>query len=556
MTRRRPVRGGDQLAGVGRPAAQVALGHVAPQLGEEAGLLGGLDALGHHAVAQAVAQADDGRDDGGVAGSPAQPGREAAIDLEDVGFEPGHVGQRRVPGPQVVERHPHTAAPKPGEHRLRGGRRGQQLRLGDLQAEGLAGSDEGAGTGDVGGEAGIGQLAGGHVDAHRDLREAGPAAAPGAHLLGGCLQHPVAHLDHQAALLGHLDEALGSQQAERGVLPPQQRLEAGEPPGAQLDLRLVEEAQLVAADGVQQRRLDVEALVGPVPKRLVEHRDGAAAPDLGQRAGGVGLAQQHGGRNGPAGPPTATPTLAAARISRSATTTGWWSAVSRCEASQRAFSWSFTSSHRMAKASAAKRATVSLLPTARRSRRATSRRTASPPSWPMLSFTTLNRSRFRKSTARVVPDRRAVVVAASTTSVNPARLSRPVSRSCLARWASSRSARTRSVTSTTWEISCWGSPAGLRTTVTERTAHTTVPSGRQHRCSMRKAVEPSSMAWSRRRWLAPTSSPWVIEWKLRPTSSCGSHPRHEANAWFTSRNVPSRALTAMPIGALSRVSQP
>ena len=56
------------------------------------------------------------------------------------------------------------------------------------------------------------------------------------------------------------DEVAGRQQAPLGVLPAHERLDADEPPGRQVDHRLVVDAQLAAVEGAAQRVLDVEAV--------------------------------------------------------------------------------------------------------------------------------------------------------------------------------------------------------------------------------------------------------------------------------------------------------
>ena len=81
---------------------------------------------------------------------------------------------------------------------------------------------------------GLGQLLGRDVDRHRRQRAAasggGPAADPAARPGGSASRSTHgAEVDHQAALLGQVDELRRRQEAARRVLPPHQRLGADRP---------------------------------------------------------------------------------------------------------------------------------------------------------------------------------------------------------------------------------------------------------------------------------------------------------------------------------------
>ena len=92
----------------------------------------------------------------------------------------------------------------------------------------------------------------------------------------------------------------------------------------------------------------------------------------------------------------------------------------------------------MANSSPPSRVIVSTSRTTLRRRSATSHNRRSPTGWPSVSFTVLNRSRSRYSTARLCP-RRTRRRKPATSSRNATRFGRPVSASCRARWLSSHS---------------------------------------------------------------------------------------------------------------------
>ena len=81
----------------------------------------------------------------------------------------------------------------------------------------------------------LGDLLGGDVDRDPGVLPIGLKPGGGT---AGLAQHPGAELDDQAALLGDRDEVVGRDQAPNRVVPPDQRLEAGDPVGAEVDRRL------------------------------------------------------------------------------------------------------------------------------------------------------------------------------------------------------------------------------------------------------------------------------------------------------------------------------
>ena len=145
------ARRADRRAAVGRqqgrrcrrrPSAadEVALQQVAAHGGELPG--GGLvlDALGHDAQAEVVTQVDGAADDGGVAGLAQSPAVKLLSILISSTCQPLQVGQRGVPGAEVVDGDLHAHAPAV-RRRISALRLGvaHQPALGDLEHQPLAG---------------------------------------------------------------------------------------------------------------------------------------------------------------------------------------------------------------------------------------------------------------------------------------------------------------------------------------------------------------------------------------------------------------------------------
>ena len=161
----------------------------------------------------------------------------------------------------------------------------------------MDGVEAGAGQdlGDRGGEVAVGDLARRDVD--RDVERAlvGALLVPLEDLAAGALLDPAAQRLDQAALLGDRDEVGRVELPALGVLPADQRLEAGDLAAGEGDDRLVVEAQLVAFDALAQLALDLEPAQRPGPHLGVEELAAGAAPFLGPVHRRVGVADQHVG---------------------------------------------------------------------------------------------------------------------------------------------------------------------------------------------------------------------------------------------------------------------
>ena len=222
------------------------------------------------------------------------------------------------------------------------------------------------------------------------------------------VEHPAGQVGDQAGALGQRHELAGREQAARRVLPAHERLDADHRAGAQRDLRLVVQDELVLVDRAAQ---------------LGEQRERARAS---RGRGGVVVVDR--AARGRAWPRTSPRRRAAASARRRS--------VHRGRARRRRSASSSTAtprSRRAARARAARAATSATTPrsgrrqqdgelvaaearqrVAARGRRARAARrprcsSSSPWSWPSVSLTSLKRSRSISSSA-------AVAVAASTRS--------------------------------------------------------------------------------------------------------------------------------------------
>ena len=217
------------------------------------------------------------------------------------------VRQRRVAGPEVVEHQPDPELPQPPERADPRLGLVHQHALGDLDLEaariqsGLV--EDGR---DLVDEVRLDELASRQVDRHEQLRTVRPRIAPGSGLPAGGLEHPAAERQDEAGLLGQRDEGDRRHEATYGMLPADERLEADDALGGQVDQRLIVQPKLATLDALTEVVLEVDPL-----DRLVGHR----RLEQGVALGRVRLRPDHGDfrlaqhlvRRGPARPPQGDP---------------------------------------------------------------------------------------------------------------------------------------------------------------------------------------------------------------------------------------------------------
>jgi hypothetical protein len=118
------------------------------------------------------------------------------------------------------------------------------------------------------------------IDRHRQRRVA-DLLLPVGQILGGALHGEQAELDDQAAALGNGMKSPGGIMPRRGMVPAEQRLEAGDAAVLQPHDRLVGEREFLALDGAAQVRFELQAVGADGAEGRAERLDAVAAETLG-----------------------------------------------------------------------------------------------------------------------------------------------------------------------------------------------------------------------------------------------------------------------------------
>jgi len=162
------------------------------------------------------------------------------------------VGERGIARPEVVDGDPHAERLDRFEALRRVLDMAHQLRLGDLEGERIRLQPAvGEGFRDVGDDLVVVELTPRDVDSDLDAVTGG---APLRGLMGGLFDDPSANLSDQSHLLEQRDEVVRLHNPPSGVVPAQERLDAGRLHVAQVQRGLVDETELV----VGQRLVEVE----------------------------------------------------------------------------------------------------------------------------------------------------------------------------------------------------------------------------------------------------------------------------------------------------------
>ena len=97
-------------------------------------------------------------------------------------------------------------------------------------------------------------------------------------LVAGIPQHARADGHDQAAFFRDGNQNRRRDASELRIVPAHQRLQPGDAPGGQIELRLVMDGQFVALQGMVQFRFDGQAAVGVLADFRVGQLDAAACP--------------------------------------------------------------------------------------------------------------------------------------------------------------------------------------------------------------------------------------------------------------------------------------
>jgi PAS domain S-box-containing protein len=248
------VRRSQRLAVVfGRHGARhpIALRQRAAQQQQGSTMLQRFNAFGNHRAVEGLGQAHHAVHNAQVVRVVQHVAHKALVDLDQVNRQVAEVRQRRVAGAKVVQRKPHPQRPATGHH-LRctvevadgGGFQNFQFQL--LRRHvGVAGQC----AGQHGHKALRQQVVGADVDTHFQPRA---LVQPGRQLRQGSLNHPFAQRKVKRLPGDQLQKLARCAQAQFGVLPAQQCLGTHHHPGAQIDLGLVVQQQLVLCERLFQ----------------------------------------------------------------------------------------------------------------------------------------------------------------------------------------------------------------------------------------------------------------------------------------------------------------
>jgi hypothetical protein len=212
-----------------RPPEQVALAIAAAQPAQAVQLLFGLDAFGHHDLAQAAAEQHDRAHHGLFGVAAVQARHEAAVDLQAVQRQRRQVRQRRIAGAEVVDGQQHAEPLELGQCAQRAFHARHQDVLGELDAQVLRRHARfHQRPRHARHQRRVGDVVARDVDVHRQCGMGRRGLLPGLELAAGAVKHEVGHAHHQPGFLGDGQEAAGRDGAVLRVVPAHQGLEARE----------------------------------------------------------------------------------------------------------------------------------------------------------------------------------------------------------------------------------------------------------------------------------------------------------------------------------------
>ena len=238
-----------------------ALDFIAPLGGQEfaLGVVG--HPLGDDPQIEAAREADDGPHDGRVVAAVGQGGDEGAVDFQRIDRESAQVDQRRIAGPEIIDRDAHPELAEPHENACDRLGIAHQARFGDLDFQPVGGEPRGGKRRfEYFGEVRLLELHRRDVD--RDAHRRAGVLRPAGGVAAGLLQRPAAKRRHQLAFLGDLNEGIGHQHTVPGMLPAHQRLGADDPARGKLELGLVVQPQLVRRQGTAKIAGQADAVLG------------------------------------------------------------------------------------------------------------------------------------------------------------------------------------------------------------------------------------------------------------------------------------------------------
>src|SRR5664279_5534852 len=210
---------------------------------EPLGLVPGFHPFGDDVETEGASEDDEGFDDPFRARAEPDPPGETTVDLQFGDRKVVKVGQRRVPGPEVVDREPDAdvvQAAKSRQRRAAGADEGtlDQFEMQPVGAQVVPGKY----SLNVFDQLGVVQLTHRQVDADEGVGMSGRERR-------GPVEHPVTDRDDEAGLFGDVEKLVRCPRRVGSARPAQQRFVPADAAGVQIDDRLVVQRERVGGHG-------------------------------------------------------------------------------------------------------------------------------------------------------------------------------------------------------------------------------------------------------------------------------------------------------------------
>src|SRR3569623_3386898 len=250
---------GVDLAVRHRPAEEITLHHVATHFPQKRELFGRFDPFRHHVEFEAACHGNDGGDDGGIVLIGLDVADEGAIDLEGANGKTLEIAQRGIASAEVVDGETYSDAVQRSNVVARRFIAVQQYTLCYLQLQQVRLQPRSfQHPRHLLAYAAVAELSSGqiHRDSHRSIMLPRHCAA------AGLLQHPGAARHDQSCYFQQWDDFQRVDQADVGMLPANQGLEARHGAAAEFDLGLEIQQEFPALERAPQAGLETQAFEG------------------------------------------------------------------------------------------------------------------------------------------------------------------------------------------------------------------------------------------------------------------------------------------------------
>ena len=240
-----------------RSGDQIALRSIGTHLAQRGEVSFLFDALHHDAEAKVVTEIDDRAHNHVVLFVVEHVAHKRLVNLDLVDRKQLKLGQRREPGPEVVDGDLHAEGPERMQRMPSQRAVGHDLALCDFEHEPIAGhamiTQQ---PRDEVGKIMIEEVPDRHVDGDGDVH---PLRAPLSKLPDSLFDHPTRERLNQTGELAQLHEVMWREQPMARVFPADEPLGTDDTSGAHVDLRLVIQPEIARHDGRSQLAEQLEA---------------------------------------------------------------------------------------------------------------------------------------------------------------------------------------------------------------------------------------------------------------------------------------------------------